>query len=970
MSHPFGDRISQHLHRKHGLSQAKLAEGILQDPSIIGKMCKGERLHGVQARERVCAIIDWLHQQAVLTTVAEANDLLDAAGMAPLHAEDASEARLLQQLRTHIPEPPLSAILHPPVTTTPRTNLPAALTSFVGRTAAVMAVTRLIANHRLVTLTGAGGVGKTRLALEVGKAILDFRFVILDSVATQPVNPKSQIQNLKFSDGVWFVDLVPLTDPQALPQRILDLWRVPEQPERSPLASLLAYLGTKQTLLILDNCEHLINACAELTETLLQQCPQLSLLATSREALTIGGETPWRVPSLTRPHTGTGWDGQAAAAQPAFTPETLAQFEAVALFVERARVRQPGFALTTANTPAVAHICSRLDGIPLALEMAAARINIFTVEELAKRLDGAFDGRFQLLTSGARTAPLRHQTLHATLEWSYGLLTAQEQCLLACLSVFSGGWTFAAAAEVTGCSLNHMAQLVNKSLVIADQQNGQTRYRLLETVRQFAAEQALTDEQELWQVEWRHSHYYLHLLSEQEERLQSPQQRTALDILRADFANISAAWQWAVDQHEFDWLAAAVHALFLFCDITSRFRTGIALFAQTAVALQAEIAGMSAAQSTLQSLWAKVQVRLGACEVMLTHFAQGEQHLQDALLFTTADGERSLALLYLGWATENLGDLTLAHTHLQESFAISQRCGNLAGMADVLYLLSNGTSDYVEGCRQCTESLALWRQVGRPDRIASVMNFLAWNIWCAGDYPAADAYWHEGLALCEQLDKPHEKAWVLDCLGQAAWVEDDLTFAEQYVRQALALYTEVGKQNGIGFCKAELSWVLAHRGQVEQAIALAQEAVAIERAINNQIHLTLSLNYLGVAYLSAGDLKAARNALVEAIQRAWQHGYLFNLMIGFYYVAEWLVQESHTLDGPAALERQALAVAALCCVRTHKATWQFFKDKAAQLQAKIEDALPADLRATAIARGQSCTLEEMVSVLLSETTAG
>ena len=311
----------------------------------------------------------------------------------------------------------------------------------------------------------------------------------------------------------------------------------------------------------------------------------------------------------------------------------------------------------------------------------------------------------------------------------------------------------------------------------------------------------------------------------------------------------------------------------------------------------------------------------------------------------------------------------MAHTYLQESFAISQRCGNLAGMADALYLLSGGSSDYPEACRQCTESLALWRQVGRPDRIATVTNFLAWHIWCVGDYPAADAYWREGLALCEQLDTPHEKAWVLECLGQAAWVEEDLTFAEQYVRQALSIYTEVGQQSAIGFCKAELSWVLAHVGQVEQAIALAQESVAIQRAINNQMQLTLSLNYLGVAFLAAGDPKAARKALVEAIQGAWKHDYLFNLMTGFYYVAELLVQESHTLDRPAALEHQALAVAALHCVRTHKATWHFFKDKAAQLQAEIEESLPADLCAAAIACGQSCTLEELVAILVGKAAS-
>ncbi|MFN8490783.1 MAG: tetratricopeptide repeat protein [Caldilineaceae bacterium] len=946
MSHPFGDLISQHLHRKHGLSQAKLAEGILQNPSVIAKMCKGDRLHGPQARARVTAIIAWLQQQDALTTLEEANALLNAAGMAPLLERAPAEASLIRKLST-----PASAQQRPvadapptPVRlpqTTPRHNLPAPLTPFIGRGEQIAQLAQHLPSHRLLTLTGAGGVGKTRLSIEVATQVLT-----------------------NFADGVWFVDLAPLTDPAAIPQRILDLWRVPEQSAATPLTTLTTYLSAKQALIILDNCEHLIGACAALAETLLQHCPQLSLLATSREALNIGGEIPWRVPSLTRPRVVSSWEGQPAVMQPAFTHEALADFEAVSLFVERATVRQPGFALTTTNAPAVAQICSRLDGIPLALEMAAARVNVFTVEEIARRLEGAFDERFHLLTSGARTAPQRQQTLRATLEWSYGLLTAQEQWLLACLSVFSGGWSFDAAKQVTGCSLDQLAQLVNKSLVIADQQAGQTRYRLLETVRQFAAEQAMVDEPAQRQVQRQHSGYYLQLLAAQEEPLQSPQQRTALGILRTDFANISTAWQWAVGQHEFTLLASAIDAFFLFCDITGSFRTGITLFTRVAMA------GALTTQPPPQSLSAQVLVRLGACEVRLTYIAQGEQHLQDALLLATADRERALALLYLGLTMTNRGDLTLAHTHLQESFAISQRCGNLAGMADTLYILTNGTSDYPEACRLCTESLSLWRQVGRPDRIISVMNFLAWNIWCVGDYSTADAYWRDGLVLCEQLDMPHEKAWVLECLGQAAWGEDDLTFAEQYLRQALAIYIEVGKQNGIGFCKAELSWVLSHRGQVEQAIALAQEAVAIQRAIHNQMHLSLSLNYLGVAFLAAGDLHAARKALAEAIQRAWKHGYLFNLMNGFYYVAELLVQESQTLDRPAALEHQALAVAALHCVRTHKATWKFFKDKAARLQAKIERMLPAEVRTAAIERGTGSTLDEMVNAVLGAVGAG
>jgi len=568
MSHPFGDLLTQHLHRKHGLSQSKLAAGILQSPSIITDMSQGKRLNGPQARQRVTAILGWLQQQGALAILDEANALLNAAGMAPLQERDTAEAILIQKLSAQASanQRPLAdapSTLARSSYTPPRHNLPPQLTPFIGRTEQIMQLVQQCQTRRLLTLTGAGGVGKTRLALQVATQLLD-----------------------SFTDGVWLIDLAPITNPALLLQRILDHFGLPEQPDRPRLAMVTAYLSTKQLLLILDNCEHLIDACAELTEAILQHCPQVSLLATSREALNISAELPWRVPSLTRPLANQHWQGAATSAQPFLSPAELLRFEAATLFVERAHRHKPDFVLSADNAPAVAHICSRLDGIPLALEMAAARVNVFTVEELARRLDGAFDRRFQLLTSGSRTAPQRQQTLRATLEWSYALLTPAEQDLLVRLSVFSGGWTAAASEEVTGSTLDLLAQLVNKSLVIADQQAGQTRYRLLETVRQFAVEQINRNELAQREAQRQHSRYYLHLLGAQEERLQGPQQRTSLDTIRTDFENISLAWQSAVDQHKFTLLASAIHAFFLYCEVRANFRTGMMMFAQANAELQ------------------------------------------------------------------------------------------------------------------------------------------------------------------------------------------------------------------------------------------------------------------------------------------------------------------------------------------------------------------------------------------------
>jgi len=889
VSHPFGDLLAQHLHRKHGLSQSKLAAGILQSPSVITAMCQGKRLQGRQARERVRAIIGWLQQQGALTTLDEANALLNAAGMSPLSAQVAHEATLIHHISAQAPQQYHSltarSISPRSASVLPRHNLPAQLTPFIGRTEQIAQLVAQLQRRRLLTLTGAGGAGKTRLALEVAGRLL-----------------------ANFGDGVWFVDLAPLTDAEALPQRILDLWRVAQQPDRSPQESLLAYLSAQQTMLILDNCEHLISACANLAEVLLQHCPQLVLLATSREALNLQPELPWRVPSLTRPLINPGWPDLASSVQSPLTPAALIHFEAVALFCERARSHQPSFALTLANAPSVAQICSRLDGIPLALEMAAARLHIFTVEELAIRLDSAFDRRFQLLT-GARTAPLRHQTLRALLEWSYDLLTPSEQRLLVHLAVFYDGWSAAAAEAVTGCALDLLAQLVNKSLVIADQQAGQSRYRLLETVRQFALELATGDEQAQRQVQWQHSHYYLGLLGEQQERLQCQTQRVALDLLRRDFANISAAWQWAVAQQEFVLLAPAVHALFLFCDVLGNYRIGIPLFAQAVAELAAALAGPMPFPPTRHLLLGQLHARLGACQVMVSDFAQGEQYLHASLRAATTAQEHALALLYLGIAAAVQGELAGAITHLQASLASSRRSNDSAGMADALhYTHLTITADYPYACRLCTESLVLWRSVGRPDRVAQVLNFLAYFTWCAGDYATASAYWREGLALCEQLELWHEKAWVLECMGFGAWGLGEWAVATQMIEDALTIYTTLGIQSMVGMCLADLALVLAGSGQVEQAIVRGKAAVGVTRAVNNQMMLTHSLNCLGAALLAADELAQARYTLRAAIEQAWTHHYVYHLMIGFYYFADLLVRESDAEPIPNALAPRALAI--------------------------------------------------------------
>ena len=340
-----------------------------------------------------------------------------------------------------------------------------------------------------------------------------------------------------YPDGVWLVELAPLTDAEKIPQLINATLGLVDSRSRSALDQLVDFFSDKHMLLLLDNCEHLIDACARLADRLLQACPQLSLLATSREALGVTGETTFRVPSLSIP-------------EPKHTLpfDEITRFEAVRLFAERAASIQPGFLVTEANAPAVVQICRRLDGIPLAIELAAGRMDLLSPEQIAARLDK----RFRLLTGGSRTALPRQQTLRASIDWSYSLLTESERLLLQRLSVFAGGWTLEAAEGVCGFDgledfevLDGLGQLVKKSLVVADSQVGfAVRYRLLETIRQYAREKLL-DAGTGVDVRTRHLNYYLELAEQAEPHLRGPDQVDWLDRLEAEIDNLRAALEWS-----------------------------------------------------------------------------------------------------------------------------------------------------------------------------------------------------------------------------------------------------------------------------------------------------------------------------------------------------------------------------------------------------------------------------------------
>lgn len=391
-------------------------------------------------------------------------------------------------------------------------NLPLQLTSFIGREHEINEVKRLLGSRRLLTLTGAGGCGKTRLAVRAAGESFD-----------------------TFTDGIWFVDLAPLNDSTLVPQAVASVLDLHYSGALPPTELLKNYCNAKKLLLILDNCEHLIQPCAELCDTLLHASADVKILATSREALNIAGETAFRVPSLRLP------DPRDSA-----SIETLKECESVRLFSERAQAARSDFQLTQANAPTVALICERLDGIPLALELAAAHVNALSVDQIAEHLNDALD----FLTGGSRTAPPRSQTLRAAMDWSYDLLAEDERVLLRRLSVFAGRFTLQAAESICADEpgseiLNALARLVQKSMVVAklDDQPG---YRLLETVRQYAQDK-LTESGEGERTRARHLDFFMTFAEDARPKLHSPEQLRVLDRQQPDYENLRVAVEWACE---------------------------------------------------------------------------------------------------------------------------------------------------------------------------------------------------------------------------------------------------------------------------------------------------------------------------------------------------------------------------------------------------------------------------------------
>ncbi|MBI2762134.1 MAG: tetratricopeptide repeat protein [Chloroflexi bacterium] len=739
------------------------------------------------------------------------------------------------------------------------TNLPLPLTSFIGREWERTTVKRLLAVSRLVTLTGAGGIGKTRLALQT---------------ATEHAHV--------FPDGVWLVELAALTEAALVPAAVTAALGLRPTPSSSATDGLIKAITTRTLLLVLDNCEHLVGECARLAEALLQACPTLTILATSREPLRVPGEVVWPAPPLTLPTLGDGgWGigvGSPLARPPTPIPYPLSPdataSEAVRLFSDRAAAVRPDFAVSDANAAAVAGVCRRLDGIPLAIELAAARVNVLSVEQIAARLGSAAG----LLNRGSRTSVPRHQTLHGVIDWSHDLLTDDERALFRRLSVFAGGFTIAAAEAVvagiggeerarseergangneqpelrvggaaaapadsrlpTPDSLDLLAGLVDKSLVLMAEVDGAARYRMLETVRQYARDR-LDAAGERATVGRAHLSWYMDFVADAATHLRGPDQKQWLDRIEREHDNIRAALAWAIDAGD--------------AELGLRLGTATAGF------------------------W---EIR--------HYLAEGCEWLERALALpgpATTTAVRAAGLRAAGILTFWQGNHAHAGARYEQSLALYRELDDTRGIASLLNNLGTvaaRNNDSVTARARYEESLALFRGIGDVREIAQLLFNLGMQAEIGARYASAHTYFEESLAHFRQMSDRWAIGRVLTHFSYIIELQGDYASARTMAEEGLALGHELDNTSLIASGFAGLSNLLEHLGDAAGAAEYRREALRLARTMQDPRFLVLVLVYQAQALTRQGDVENARSSLEEGMAAARELGEPRLIGLGLY----------------------------------------------------------------------------------------
>ncbi len=662
-------------------------------------------------------------------------------------------------------------------------NLPVPISTFVGRQQEIGEVRRLLLSNRLVTLTGPGGCGKTRLALRVAQELME-----------------------EFEHRIWFIELASVTDPVLVPQAIAAALNIREQSRQSLMDVLTDYLATSSSLLVIDNCEHLILACAHVAEMLLQKCSDLKILATSREGLGIIGEVAWSVPPLSLPDQ-QPWVNPVS---PQTAVRAYQASESVQLFIARVEAIMQDFRLTAENGSWVADICRRLDGMPLAIELAAARVRTLSVHEIAQRLDDRFD----LLTGGSRTAPLRHQTLAATLDWSYALLSEFEQKVLKGLSIFASGGRLSAIEAVCAREdvksanvLDALSRLVDKSLVMVERlERGETRYRLLETIRQYGREK-LAESQELEEARERCLDYFLQWTEKAEPQLNGPEQVEWLDWYESEHDNLRAALEW--------------------CNVDP----GKAL------------SGL------------RLAMACGRFWRLHGYLSEGRMHLSAALSQAEAQ-ERTISRAHALTRIANLAylqsDYPAMRPMAEEALSIWRELGDegksgAAFTLDLLGELATEEGDYESALLLYQEALEIYKELNDSRGIGSIHMQFGWRAIRTGDYEQARSHLEEFLRLLQQVGDKTILAYAFSGLGEVAVRQGQYERAISLLEQGLALTREHGDKWGTGTMFGTLGWVALRQHDFKQMRETLGESLTIRIEINDKGGIAWCLEKLAEA---------------------------------------------------------------------------------------------------------------------------
>ncbi len=702
-------------------------------------------------------------------------------------------------------------------------NLPVQPTSFLGREHEVDSVRDLLRRPdvRLITLTGTGGIGKTRLALQVATEVSD-----------------------QFADGVFFVALAPVSDEGLVVPTIMQALSIKEAGEQPLLAQLKAALKDKQMLLLLDNFEQVIEAAVQVAE-LLTACPHLKVLVTSRIVLHVQAEREFAVPPLSLPNP-----------KRLLNLGALSQYEAVALFIQRAQVARADFQVTNTNAPTVAAICARSDGLPLAIELAAARVKQFPLDLLLKRSEQGLS----VLSGGYRDLPPRQQTLRNTIAWSYDLLTQEERQLFRCFAVFVDGCTWKAAAEICtatgqwqGDVLEGLVSLVDKSLLRQEESTGEeTRFWMLQLLREFGLEE-LAAREELHRVQEAHARYYLRVVMEAQQQLADTEGGQLLDLLEREYGNLRSALAWMLEVMSIERVEMSIQL----CAALSNFWKARGQISEGVTFLERIVAEGGDVEVALRAKALLIAADLAEEQ---GDFHRSERHAQSSLALYREFGDNAgsaQALLRLAWVAGTRGDGTTARKLKEEAAALLEKIGDKTQLAHVLFLLADelcAQGEYARGLDLFEESLALSREVGEKAGIADALMQSAWYIYNSkGNTATARARLDEALLLVREVGDKFNLATHCWVSALVALGERDLVRAHTLAEESVERYREKEMPWYRAWTLIVLAQVEARQGHTAAARDHFEESLELARAINDQWLIPWGLEGLAGVFAARGE---------------------------------------------------------------------------------------------------------------------